>query len=59
MPGAITRHDGRLVTPAARRIARELRNAPASGVWRRADAGYSEALDCARTHGLRLPRIPR
>jgi len=42
---------------AAKRIARVLWNDPASGVWRHADAGYDEALDCAREHGLRLPRI--
>ncbi len=40
---------------AARRIARVLWNDPASGVARHADAGYEDALDAARTHGLRLP----
>jgi len=42
---------------AARRIERVLWNDPASGVWRHADAGYKEALECARENGLRLPRI--
>ncbi|SEM62573.1 urocanate hydratase [Roseovarius tolerans] len=42
---------------AARRLERVLWNDPASGVWRHADAGYDEALDCARAHRLRLPRI--
>jgi urocanate hydratase len=42
---------------AAKRIERVLWNDPASGVWRHADAGYQEALDCAREKGLRLPRI--
>ncbi|MGR3520521.1 MAG: urocanate hydratase [Roseovarius sp.] len=42
---------------AAKRLERVLWNDPASGVWRHADAGYEEALDCAREHGLRLPRI--
>jgi urocanate hydratase len=42
---------------AAKRIERVLWNDPASGVWRHADAGYPEALDCARAHGLRLPGI--
>ena len=42
---------------AARRLERVLWNDPASGVWRHADAGYDAALDCARTHGLRLPAI--
>ena len=44
---------------AAKRIERVLWNDPASGVWRHADAGYQEALDCAREKGLRLPRILR
>ena len=42
---------------AAKRLERVLWNDPASGVWRHADAGYEEAIDCAKTHGLRLPRI--
>ena len=42
---------------AAKRIERVLWNDPASGVWRHADAGYPEALECARENGLRLPRI--
>ena len=42
---------------AAKRLERVLWNDPASGVWRHADAGYSDAIDCARQHGLRLPRI--
>ncbi len=42
---------------AAKRLERVLWNDPASGVWRHADAGYEAALDCAREHGLRLPRI--
>ena len=47
-------------TPAAdARIARVLWNDPASGVMRHADAGYEDALDCARTHGLDLPGILR
>jgi urocanate hydratase len=42
---------------AARRIARVLWNDPASGVMRHADAGYAEALACARAFGLKLPGI--
>jgi urocanate hydratase len=42
---------------AARRLERVLWNDPASGVMRHADAGYEEALACARSHGLRLPAI--
>lgn len=42
---------------AARRLERVLWNDPASGVWRHADAGYREALQCAKDHGLRLPGI--
>ena len=42
---------------AARRLERVLWNDPATGVMRHADAGYDEALDCAREKGLRLPGI--
>ncbi|WP_417589157.1 urocanate hydratase [Pararhodobacter oceanensis] len=42
---------------AAKRLERVLWNDPASGVWRHADAGYDEAKDCAREHGLKLPGI--
>ena len=42
---------------AARRIERVLWNDPASGVMRHADAGYEDALDCAREKGLHLPGI--
>ena len=42
---------------AAARLERVLWNDPASGVWRHADAGYGEAIACAREHGLRLPGI--
>ena len=40
---------------AARRIERVLTNDPASGVLRHADAGYEDAITCAREHGLRVP----
>ncbi len=40
---------------AARRIARVLWNDPGTGVMRHADAGYPEAVDCARAQGLDLP----
>jgi urocanate hydratase len=42
---------------AAKRLERVLWNDPASGVWRHADAGYEEALACARENNLRLPGI--
>jgi urocanate hydratase len=42
---------------ADRRIARVLWNDPASGVMRHADAGYPEAIDCARENDLVLPMI--
>jgi urocanate hydratase len=40
---------------AARRIERVLTNDPGTGVMRHADAGYQEAIDCAREHDLDLP----
>ena len=42
---------------AARRLERVLWNDPATGVMRHADAGYAEAIDCAREQGLDLPMI--
>ncbi|MBX7500824.1 urocanate hydratase [Qipengyuania sp. YG27] len=42
---------------AARRLERVLWNDPATGVMRHADAGYEDAVDCAREKGLRLPAI--
>ena len=40
---------------AARRIERVLWNDPATGVIRHADAGYPEAIACAREYGLDMP----
>jgi urocanate hydratase len=42
---------------AAQRIGRVLWNDPATGVMRHADAGYQEAIDCARAQGLDLPML--
>jgi urocanate hydratase len=42
---------------AARRLERVLWNDPASGVMRHADAGYPEAIACAREAGLKLPML--
>ncbi|HEY1436788.1 MAG TPA: urocanate hydratase [Casimicrobiaceae bacterium] len=42
---------------ADKRIARVLWNDPATGVMRHADAGYADAIECAREHGLRLPFV--
>ena len=42
---------------ADRRIANVLWNDPATGVMRHADAGYDDALACAREQGLNLPSI--
>ncbi|MFC4273238.1 urocanate hydratase [Sneathiella chungangensis] len=40
---------------ADKRIARVLFNDPATGVMRHADAGYEEAIDCAKENDLNLP----
>ena len=42
---------------AARRLERVLWNDPGTGVMRHADAGYAEAIDCAREQGLDLPMV--
>ncbi len=59
-----SQHAGMVVccdgTPeASKRIARVLWNDPATGVMRHADAGYGDAIDCARAKGLDLPMIGR
>ena len=51
--GQVTVADG---TPeAALAVERVLTNDPGTGVMRHADAGYDEALRCARERGLDLP----
>ncbi len=57
-----SQHAGMVVvadgTPqAARRLERVLWNDPASGVMRHADAGYDDAVACARQFGLDLPSL--
>ncbi|RVT53739.1 urocanate hydratase [Rubrivivax albus] len=42
---------------AARRIERVLWNDPGTGVMRHADAGYDEAMACAKAQGLNLPML--
>jgi urocanate hydratase len=42
---------------AASRLKRVLWNDPATGVMRHADAGYQDAIDCAKEKGLVLPGI--
>ena len=42
---------------AAKRIERVLWNDPATGVMRHADAGYAEAIACAKAKGLNLPML--
>jgi urocanate hydratase len=42
---------------AAKRIARVLWNDPGTGVMRHADAGYDDAIQCAREQDLDLPMV--
>jgi len=42
---------------AAARLERVLTTDPGTGVMRHADAGYQEAIDCARTKGIDLPMV--
>ncbi|QUW00846.1 urocanate hydratase [Chloracidobacterium sp. MS 40/45] len=42
---------------ADRRLERVLWNDPATGVMRHADAGYADAVECARAQGLWLPML--
>ena len=56
-------HAGQVIvadgTPeAARRLERVLTSDPGMGVVRHADAGYPEAIDFARRHGVKIPMLP-
>ncbi len=42
---------------ADKRIERVLWNDPGTGVMRHADAGYDDAIECARENGLNLPML--
>jgi urocanate hydratase len=58
-----SQHAGMVVvadgTPeAARRLERVLTTDPGTGVMRHADAGYEEAIDCARRTGICIPMLP-
>ena len=44
-------------TEADARIARVLWNDPGTGVMRHADAGYEDAVACAKEQGLKLPMV--
>ena len=58
-----SQHAGQVIvadgTPeAARRLQRVLTSDPGMGVARHADAGYTQAQEAARRHGIRLPMLP-
>ncbi|HEY6542608.1 MAG TPA: urocanate hydratase, partial [Ktedonobacteraceae bacterium] len=42
---------------AARRLERVLTNDPGTGVMRHVDAGYEEAIECARERGVKIPMM--
>ncbi len=57
-----SQHSGMVIccdgtTTTDEKISKVLWNDPASGVMRHADAGYEEAINCAKKHGLNLPGI--
>ena len=56
-------HAGQVIvadgTPAAAaRLERVLTSDPGMGIMRHVDAGYPEAIDAARRHGIRIPMMP-
>jgi urocanate hydratase len=58
-----SQHAGQVIvadgTPeAARRLERVLTIDPGIGIVRHADAGYPEAIEAARRHGIRMPMLP-
>jgi urocanate hydratase len=57
-----SQHAGQVIvadgTPeAARRLERVLTTDPGMGIVRHADAGYTEAIDAARRHGVKIPML--
>jgi urocanate hydratase len=57
-----SQHAGQVIvadgTPeAARRLERVLTVDPGMGIVRHADAGYSEAIEAARRHGIKMPML--
>jgi len=53
--GQVTLVDG---TPeAARRLQRVMTNDPGTGVMRHVDAGYDEAVQAAKRHGIKIPML--
>jgi urocanate hydratase len=42
---------------AAKRLERVLTNDPGTGVMRHVDAGYPEAIECAREQGVQIPML--
>jgi urocanate hydratase len=55
--GQVTVADG--TDEAERRLSAVLRNDPATGVLRHADAGYRKAIETAAARGIRVPMPPR
>jgi len=43
----------------ARRLQRVLTVDPGLGVVRHVDAGYEEAIACARKHKIKIPMLPK
>jgi urocanate hydratase len=59
-----SQHAGQVIvadgTPeAARRLERVLTTDPGMGVVRHADAGYEEAIEAAKRHGIKMPMLDR
>jgi urocanate hydratase len=57
-----SQHAGQVIvadgTPAAgRRLERVLTTDPGLGIVRHADAGYQQAIDAAREHGIKMPML--
>jgi urocanate hydratase len=57
-------HAGQVIvadgTPeAAKRLERVLTSDPGMGIVRHVDAGYDEAIDAAKRHGVKIPMMPK
>ena len=59
-----SQHAGQVIvadgtSEAGARLERVLTNDPLMGIFRHVDAGYDEALECAREHGVDIPMMPK
>lgn len=60
----LSQHSGMVIVAdgtddTAQRIERVLTNDPGTGIMRHVDAGYQEAIDFAKSHGVKIPMLEK